>query len=52
MIKLIIKSLIIYLDRTKNPYRPIFLMNTDVENLNKMLEKWIQEHTKKIICHD
>lgn len=30
----------------------MFLKNTDVENLNKMLEKWIQEHTKKITCHD
>ena len=27
-------------------------MNTDTQNLNKILENQIQQHIKRIICHD
>lgn len=36
----------------KESYRPIFLMNIDAEILTKILGSQIEQHTKRIICHD
>ena len=40
-------------DNTKKEnYRPMLWMNIDVKIINKILEKRIQQHIKKLINHD